>query len=112
MKKYAVIAAFLLLSMILCPVAAMGSVREKKTQKENFPVISYSVENETEYITVMSSSTGGMQKIGMREYLIGCVAAEMPANYHPEALRAQAVVRFRLKSFRTSCLCSSCRRWA
>lgn len=93
MKKYAVIAVFLLLSMALCPLAAMGSGKEK-TQKENLPVISYDVENETEYITVMSSSTGGMQKIGMREYLIGCVAAEMPANYHPEALKAQAVASY------------------
>lgn len=93
MKKYAVIAAFLLLSMALCPLAAIGSGK-KETQKENLPVISYDVENETEYITVMSSSTGGMQKIEMREYLIGCVAAEMPANYHPEALKAQAVASY------------------
>lgn len=93
MKKYAVIAVFLLLSMALCPLAAMGS-DEKKPQQDNLPVISYSVENETEYITVMSSSTGGMQKIEMREYLVGCVAAEMPANYHIEALKAQAVASY------------------
>ncbi len=94
MKKYAVIAAVLLLSMALCPLAAMGSGREEKTQQETLPVISYNAENEAEYISVMSSATGGMQKIEMREYLIGCVAAEMPANYHPEALKAQAVASY------------------
>lgn len=93
MKKYAVIAAVLLLSMALCPLAAMGSGKEK-TRQENLPVISYDIENETEYITVMSSETGTMQKIEMREYLIGCVAAEMPANYHPEALKAQTVASY------------------
>ena len=93
MKKYAIIAAALLLSMALCPLAAMGSDDEDSAQ-ENLPVISYDVENEAEYITVMASDTGAMQKIGMREYLIGCVAAEMPANYHPEALKAQAVASY------------------
>jgi stage II sporulation protein D len=29
--------------------------------------------------------------IGMADYLIGCVFAQMPANYHPEALKAQAL---------------------
>lgn len=93
MKKYTIIAAVLLVVMALCPLAAMGSAKEK-TQSENQAVISYSVENKTEYITVMSSSTGGMQKIEMREYLIGCVAAEMPANYHPEALKAQVIASY------------------
>ncbi len=93
MKKYAVIAAVLLLSMALCPLAAMGSDNEKN-QEKNLPVISYDVEDESEYITVMLSATGGVQKIEMREYLIGCVAAEMPANYHSEALKAQAVASY------------------
>lgn len=93
MRKYAIIAAVLLLSMALCPLAAMGSGKEQIRQ-ENLPVISYDIDNETGYITVMASETGEMQKIEMREYLIGCVAAEMPANYHPEALKAQAVASF------------------
>lgn len=88
LKKYAVTAAVLLLIMCLCPMAAMGT---EKTDNTGQPVVSFSVDEKSEYITVMSSSTGEVSKIGMREYLVGCVAAEMPANYHPEALKAQAV---------------------
>jgi len=32
-----------------------------------------------------------LMEIGMEDYLVGVVAAEMPAYYHPEALKAQAV---------------------
>ena len=74
MKKYALIALLLLVSMALCPLAAMGSRADGK-KEQTVPVISQDIIGQTEYITVMSSATGGMQKIGMREYLIGCVAA-------------------------------------
>ena len=32
-----------------------------------------------------------IQNIGFEEYIIGVLAAEMPANFEPEALKAQAV---------------------
>ena len=94
MRKYIIMAALLLAAMALCPLAAMGSQKSEEAVAEVMPVISYSVESEIEYITVMSSETGSMQKIKMREYLIGCVAAEMPPNYHEEALKAQAVASY------------------
>ena len=78
-------------ALVICPVAALGSAPDEKTtektQTENAPDISI---NEN-YISVMSSSTGKIEKVGMREYIIGCVAAEMSAQYHTEALKAQAV---------------------
>lgn len=88
-----VVAALLLAVMVLCPLAAMGAKGEPE-EVAAAPVISYGVENETEYITVMSSATGGTQRIEMREYLIGCVAAEMLPGCHEEALKAQAVVSY------------------
>lgn len=72
----------------------MGTEKNKSSDGKELPVISYSVSDNTEYITVMSSSTGDVSKIEMKEYLIGCVAAEMPANYHTEALKAQAVASY------------------
>ena len=72
----------------------MGTEKSEKAEKESLPVISYNEREKSEYITVMSSATGEVSEIGMREYLIGCVAAEMPANYHPEALKAQAVASY------------------
>lgn len=36
--------------------------------------------------------SAGEQSLGWEEYLTGVVLAEMPADFHPEALKAQAVV--------------------
>lgn len=96
MKKYAIMAALLLLAMALCPLAATGAKKENSSpvRASAVPVISYDSRNETEYITVMLSATGSTEKIEMREYIIGCVAAEMSAGCHPEALKAQAVASY------------------
>lgn len=80
------------LALILCPIAALGSTPDGEisfSEDENTETADMQ-ENE-DYISVMSSSTGRIEKIGMREYVIGCVAAEMSALYHTEALKAQAV---------------------
>ena len=67
MRKYAIMAALLLAVMIFCPLAAMGAKNSEEVAAA--PVVSYSVEDKTEYITVMSSETGGTKRIEMREYL-------------------------------------------
>ena len=90
MRRYIFICILIVLSMILCPVAAIGNGSLQPVIAEEQIIEVIAVSDEGEYITVMSSSSGEASKIEMREYLIGCVAAEMPANYHPEALKAQA----------------------
>lgn len=40
---------------------------------------------------ILRTETGSVEEIPVRDYLIGVVAAEMPAAYEPEALKAQAV---------------------
>lgn len=92
MRKYAVMALLLLITMVFCPLAAMGA--KSGDEPAAAPALSDNVVNETEYITVMSSATGNSQKIEMREYLIGCVAAEMLPSYHEEALKAQVVASY------------------
>jgi stage II sporulation protein D len=42
--------------------------------------------------TVLQTKTGALTQVPARDYLIGAVAAEMPASYPEEALRAQAVL--------------------
>lgn len=96
MRKYAIMAALLAAAMLLCPLAAVGKAEETvdSVTNEIRPVLSHTVKDSTEYITVMSSATGQTTELEMREYLIGCVAAEMPPDYHEEALKAQAVVSY------------------
>lgn len=94
MRRYIFICILIALAMILCPVAAIGNSGSKPVaDAQSREVIGISSDG-GEYITVMSSSSGETSKIEMREYLIGCVAAEMPAQYHPEALKAQAAASY------------------
>ena len=43
------------------------------------------------HLTVLTDN-GNLRQMGMRDYLIGVVLAEMPADFESEALKAQAVV--------------------
>ena len=81
MRKYAVIAIIITLSMIICPFAATG--KKKASTQEVISAISViEAEDGGEYISVMSADSE-IRKLEMREYLIGCVAAEMPAEPEP-----------------------------
>ncbi|MBO8141837.1 MAG: stage II sporulation protein D [Firmicutes bacterium] len=42
-------------------------------------------------IGVWDAAAGRVVRMGLEEYVQGVVAAEMPAHFHPEALKAQAV---------------------
>lgn len=88
MRAYLLLCLILLAAMFICPAAALGA----QNSGENAVVLNTVYENDTEeYISVMSSSTGEIEKIRLREYVIGSVAAEMDALSHTQALRAQAV---------------------
>lgn len=92
MRTYLILSIIIALSMILCPIAAVGSGGGEAADEA---VQSVSVANDgEEYISVMSPSTGDISRVDMREYIVGCVAAEMPALYHSEALKAQAVASY------------------
>ncbi|MBR3132577.1 MAG: stage II sporulation protein D [Clostridia bacterium] len=43
-------------------------------------------------IKLLHSKTGEIEEVGLEDYLVNVVSAEMPANYELEALKAQAVV--------------------
>lgn len=90
MRTSLILCIIVTLSLILCPVAALGSGNESE---EAVASVSAVYESD-EYISVMSPSTGNISRMNMKEYIIGCVAAEMPALYHSEALKAQAVASY------------------
>ncbi len=94
MRINLIICIILALAMIICPVAALGSNASYSEEPPKTTVQPIRTSDEKEYISVMSSLNGKIEKIGMREYIIGCVAAEMAASYHSEALKAQAVASF------------------
>lgn len=92
MRTSLIVCIIIAVSLILCPAAALAGSSSQDSQK----VMALQTEEtaDGEYISVMSSSTGKTEKIKLREYIIGSVAAEMPAMYHTEALKAQAVASY------------------
>lgn len=86
---YVIIVALLILCMLFLPLISLGG---KETQKapEKEPI---SVINE-EKITVLNSETGENMQMKISDYIFGVVAAEMPAEYSEEALKAQAVASY------------------
>lgn len=49
-------------------------------------------ESDPETVLTVVNRAGNLQQMTLREYLVGVVLAEMPADFEPEALKAQAVV--------------------
>lgn len=48
-------------------------------------------QSDAENLKVLDFTSGQVTELSLREYVIGAVLAEMPASYHEEALKAQAV---------------------
>ena len=49
-------------------------------------------ETDPETVVTVVNRAGNYQQMTLRDYLVGVVLAEMPADFEPEALKAQAVV--------------------
>lgn len=49
-------------------------------------------ESDPETVLTVVNRAGNLRQMTLREYLVGVVLAEMPADFEPEALKAQAVV--------------------
>lgn len=73
------------------------------TKKQENPVSSSSPLEEKTYVTVYRSN-GQVLNLELEEYVIGVVGAEMPAAFHTEALKAQAILArtYALKSLKTN----------
>lgn len=57
-----------------------------KIQEDEYDYKQYNI------IKLLHVGTGNIEEIKIDEYLYGVVAAEMPANFHDEALKAQSLV--------------------
>ncbi len=81
------------ISVIICPVAALKSERQVMPD-ETTERIQIKNGESGDYISVMMSETGQINTVEMREYIIGCVAAEISPLYHTQAIMAQAVASY------------------
>lgn len=71
-----------LAAMILCAAVSMNLIANRTA--ENLP-------RSGQMIRVYNVETDTLMELDLETYLVGVVAAEMPASFEPEALKAQAV---------------------
>jgi len=88
------IASGFLLTLILIPVFFVLATAAEVEENDNYVEIesiepAYEVENF--YITVLRTERDEFETIEFERYIIGVVAAEMPALFELDALRAQAI---------------------
>ena len=111
MKKFLLLVIILFVSMLLSPLAALNfdefsfeNVKNRLFEKEQteisdeeLQIAANADENAQEsepVVNVMATASGNIITTSEREYLIGCVACEMPPSYDIEALKAQAVAAY------------------
>ena len=85
------------LSLVLVPAGVTGIGSRRAAEAETTaaigdvgPAAADRTADGEEAIAVFMPQTDRAETLSMRDYVIGCVAAEMPAAYEPEALKAQA----------------------
>lgn len=83
---YSVLALILFLCMLLLPLMAKPEGKEALP-----PKVQEQAEEEDNFLI---KTDDGIKKLPAREYIIGVLAAEMPALYPEEALKAQAVAAY------------------
>lgn len=74
----------LIIILILCVIAILSSFDKKTAFFQN-------EDKKNINVTVKNSDTKEETKLDLEEYIIGVVAGEMPASFHEEALKAQAI---------------------
>ncbi len=83
------IIVFVLIAVVL-PALTVKKNAKPETQ-EMLPDIEFSISKLPQSTDITVWIDGDLVKMPMEEYLVGVVAAEMPASYETEALKAQAV---------------------
>lgn len=101
MKKILIYIIVIIILIFLFPVILTSRFKTIETSKEikqqnleeinNINISQYNYKNYGT-INLLNAQTNEKTQIGLDDYLYGVVAAEMPADYEIEALKAQAIV--------------------
>lgn len=101
MKTYGILCFVLALAMFVSPIAVFDlSGFSAENVKSSFSALADSTKDKSaeendggsaNTVTVLQAASGKVIEMDTLEYLVGCVACEMPPSYHEEALKAQAV---------------------
>ena len=104
MKQHLVFGLMILLLLILLPLVSLlpGSAAAPGEQQQPPAAMPQQLAPQAgeRTVSVLRSGTGEVEAIGMTEYIVGVVAAEMPARFHEQALKAQAVAAYTFTRYR------------
>ncbi len=93
MKKMLVILIVVSAIILLLPLSVIGKNEENKSV-EVLSTAHNVVETQKDTFKVLDKQSGKVTKMKSEEYVFSVVAAEMPALYEKEALKAQAVAAY------------------
>lgn len=97
MKKMFLFTSFILSLLLLLPLTAL------KDEAKTAPTINLKEEipkDNTDFFKILNTESGEVFEVSKKDYIFGVVAAEMPALYEEEALKAQAVAAYTFAKFR------------
>lgn len=96
MRKLLFYFIFIVIMIFAMPMIFTNTFENKENITVNSKVENIIINNydygEISHINLLHTDNGQVENIKLDEYLYGVVAAEMPASYEIEALKAQAVV--------------------
>lgn len=100
MKKTVWIIFFVAAAMLLMPLSVMQNQPEVLAAgKTETKVLKADESTDTDTFRLYDSETEKITVISREDYIFGVVAAEMPALYEPEALKAQAIAAYTYACF-------------
>lgn len=88
-KLYTYTTSFLLLVFLLFP-GVLALCRPRRTMPKGMAEAQQGKADEL-FVTCLNVKTNEVLNVDLEEHLVGVLAAEMPAAYEPESLKAQAV---------------------
>lgn len=96
MKKIIWMSLFLSVVMLLMPITVVkGGSKDIEIQEEEAVAVIKKDDNLSEDIfRIYNHQSGKVEEMKSEDYIFGVVAAEMPALYHKEAIKAQAVAAY------------------
>lgn len=95
MRIYKVLTFLVALSVLLVPLIGLKNTSQPKTEdKTTHENETQSQQEKADTVKVYMQQSQQVIEVDLNEYLLGVLAAEMPATYHEEALKAQAVAAY------------------
>ena len=94
MKKIIGISLVILSVMLILPLTALKSPEKKTAAVSAHAVIPKAEKAVSKAFLIYDTAADTVTEISVDDYIFGVVAAEMPALYETEALKAQAVAAY------------------